>query len=311
MFDLETLQVMNDRAYEEYQQRQKPTTPLGVLRERLRNTRPPSISILISFFNNAETYNDFVKLVREYLPEREKEILEQPTPHEQMALFASHFEDRYLPLHPAFRDGEMEDDYYELLRDIPVISMGFSWENYHELNDARVGLQLMSYLFEPPWGSDSDEAGERIALVDGFSPEYQREAQRVPAGGITLDTAKRIFKGKKWAGLRNWAEYINQATDNWFLDTDEEERSNCQIMEWDKETVEAMSKEWLSANAFYDKMMEFATWLEDKKEGLARFKQTVDFILAHLKEGDLKEPGEVTPIACSRGLLRTPQAHNT
>ena len=84
--------------------RKKPTTPLEVLRERLRNARPPSISILLSFFQNVETYNDFVKLVREYLPEREKEILEKPTPHEQMACFASHFEDRYLPLHPIFKD---------------------------------------------------------------------------------------------------------------------------------------------------------------------------------------------------------------
>ena len=41
MFDLDTLHVMNDRAYEDYQSRKKPTTPLGVLRERLRNARPP------------------------------------------------------------------------------------------------------------------------------------------------------------------------------------------------------------------------------------------------------------------------------
>ena len=183
----------------------------------------------------------------------------------------------------------MEIEGGRALRDIPVMVMGFSWEDYHELNNARLGTQLMSYLFEPPWGDDREESGERVALVDGFSPEYQREAQRVPEGGITLDIAKRMFKGKKWAGLRNWAEYINQAAGNWFLDTDEEERSNCQLMEWDKGTIEAMSKEWREANAFYDKMMEFAAWLENEKEGPARFKQTIDFILAHLEEGDVKE----------------------
>ena len=285
MWDLDTLHAMNDRAYEEYQNRDKPTTPLEALREKLHNARPPSISILRSFFQNVETYNDFVKLVREYLPEREREILERPTPHEQMACFASHFEDRYLPLHPSFRDEMCEDDYYELLRDIPVMVMGFGWEDYHELDNARLGLQLMSYLLEPPWEGDNDQAGERVALADGFTPEYQREAQRVPAGGIALDVARRIFKGKKWAGLRNWAEYINQATDNWFLDTDDEERSNCSQMDWDKETIDAMSKDWLQAQAFYDKMMEFATWLEDEKEGLAHFKQTVDFILAHEEGG--------------------------
>jgi len=177
-----------------------------------------------------------------------------------------------------------DDDYYELLREIPIIVMGFSWEDYHELDSARLGVQLMSYLLEPPF-EDSGQAGERVALVDGFSPEYQREAQRVPANGITLNAAERIFKGKKWAGLRNWAKYISMDTGNWFLDTDQEMRYSGMQNEWDKETVEAMSKEWLQANAFYDKMMEFAAWLEDEKEGLAHFKQTVDFILAHEEGG--------------------------
>jgi hypothetical protein len=203
-----------------------------------------------------------------------------------MACFASHFEDRYLPVHPSFKDALCEDDYYELLREIPVIVMGFGWEDYHELNDARLGVQLMSYLLEPPWEGYSEQAGERVALVDGFPTDYQREAQRVPAGGITLNTAKRIFKGKRWIGLRNWAQYINMSTNNWFLDNDEEMRySGGMENEWDKETVEAMTKEWLQANAFYDKMMEFAAWLEDEKEGLAHFKQTVDFILAHEEGG--------------------------
>ena len=145
----------------------------------------------------------------------------------------------------------------------------------------------MSYLLESP--IEGYDEGERVALVDGFTPEYQSEAQRVPANGITLDAARRILKGKKWVGLRNWACYIYQATGNWFLDTDQEMRSNMQIMEWDKETVEAMSKEWLQAQAFYDKMMDFAGWLEDEKEGPSRFKQTIDFILAHFEEGDVSK----------------------
>jgi hypothetical protein len=234
-------------------------------------------------FQNVETYNDFVKLVRDFLPEREQEILQKTSPSAQMAAFASYFEDRYLPLHPAFKEGEVEDDYNELLRDIPVMVMGFSWEDYHELNSTRLGMQLICYLFEPPMQGDNDMVGERVALVDGFPPEYQQEARRVPVGGISLDDAKLIFKGKKWIGLRNCAEYINQSTDNWFLDTDEEMRGNMQNEEWDKETVTSMSEEWLKANAFYDKIMEFAAWLEDKKDGVAHFKQTVNFLLVNKK----------------------------
>lgn len=273
---------MEERAHQEYL-RQKATTPLAALREKLCNVHPPSISLILSLFQNVETYNDFVKLVRDFLPEREKEILGKTTPSAQMAAFASYFEDRYLPLHPAFKDGEVEDDYNELLRNIPVMVMGLSWEDYHELNNARLGMQLMCYLLEPPIQEDSDMEGERVALVDAFPPEYQREARRVPSGGISLDNARLIFKGKKWLGLRNCAEYINQSTDNWFLDTDEEMRGNMQNEEWDKETVTAMSQEWFKANAFYDKIMEFAAWLEDKKDGVTHFKQTVDFLLADKK----------------------------
>ena len=113
-----------------------------------------------------------------------------------MAAFASHFEDRYLPLHPVFKDGEVEDDYYELLRDIPVMVMGFSWEDYHELNSTRLGMQLMCYLFEPPLQGDNEMAGERIALLDGFPPKYQHEVRRIPTGGISLDDARLTSRAR-------------------------------------------------------------------------------------------------------------------
>ena len=290
MWDLNTIHLMEDRAQQEYL-RQKVTTPLAALREKLTCVHPPSISLILSLFQNVETYNDFVKLVRDFLPEREQEILQKTSPSAQMAAFASYFEDKYLPLHPAFKDGEVEDDYSELLRDIPVMVRGFGWEDYHELNSTRLGMQLMCYLFEPPMQGDSEMAGERVALVDGFPPGYQREARRVPAGGISLDDARLIFKGKKWIGLLNCAEYINQSTDNWFLDTDEEMRGNMQNTEWHKETVAPMSQEWLKADAYYDKIIKFAEWLEDKKDGVAHFKETLDFLLAPYKRGGVNGTG--------------------
>ena len=290
MWDLDTIHMMEERAHQEYL-RQKAIIPTEALRQILQDIHPPAISLIRSLFRNVETYNEFVKLVRDFLPERELEILGKASPSAQMAAFASYFEDRYLPLHPAFKDGEVEDDYSELLRDIPVMARGFGWEDYHELNSTGLGMQLMCYLFEPPMQGDSEMAGERVALVDGFPPEYQDEARRVPAGGISLDDARRIFKGKKWVGLRNCAEYINQSTDNWFLDTDEEMRSNMQNCEWDKEIVTSMSKEWRQAIAFHDKIMEFADWLEDKKQGVAHFRQTIDFLLANKEESGIDGTG--------------------
>ncbi len=305
MFDLDTLDGLNDRAYHEYEEREKPATTIGVLREKLLRPRPPSISMLTAVFENAETYQEFVNLVKDFLPEREKEILAKPTPHEQMACFASYFEDRYLPLHPSFKDGECEDNYNNLLCDMPIMVMGFGWEEYHELHDHRLGMQLMSYIFESPL--EGYDNGERVALADGFPPTYQVEARRIPGAGISLEGANRILKGKRWIGLRYWAQYIHASTGNWFLDTTDEERYSGMQNEWDKELVEAASKEWLKAQSFYDKMVNFAEWLEDEKAGPARFSETVDFILANIKDGDVKRPEEVVPQGCSRGIMRAPR----
>ena len=69
-----------------------------------------------------------------------------------------------------------------------------------------------------------------------------------------------------------------------------------------------MTTEWAKATAFYDKMMDFALWLEEEKDGPARFKQTINFLLAHLEAGDV--PEKITPVACSRGMFYAPPAQN-
>jgi len=164
MWDLDTIHVMEDRAQQEYLLKEKPDSPLAALRERLCEVHPPSISLVLSLFQNVETYSDFVKLVRDFLPEREPEILGKTSPSAQMAAFAAYFEDRYLPLHPAFKDGEIEDDYYELLRDIPVMVMGFSWEDYHGLNNARLGMHLMCRFSMSRIFSDTSSPSKRAVI---------------------------------------------------------------------------------------------------------------------------------------------------
>lgn len=284
MWDVDTLHYLNDLAVER-SIKAKTDKPLEALVFLLEGARPPSLSILISFYDKAEEFSDFVKLVKEYLPEREQEILREPTPSAQVAKFASYFEDRYLPLHSAFKDGGVEDDYAELLRDIPVEVMGIGWEDYETLNDYRLGIQLMSFLIESPI---VNEEGQRVSLADGLPSAYQVEAERLPAGGVKLQAAQRILKGKKWTGLRIWAEILHQSTNNWFLDTDDEARDSGMINEWDKETVEQMAKDWKKAEAMYNQAMNFAAWLEDDELGTARFKETIDFLLSNLTPEDYK-----------------------
>lgn len=297
MHDLNTLRFMNESNHAEYE-RKKASTVIEVISEKLSNPRPPALAVLIARYSNADDFNMFVRLIRKYLPEREVDILSGTSPAAQMSSFATYFEDRYLPLHNAIKDGIMEDDYNELLRDIPVYTMGFGWEDYEELNNARLGCQLMSYIFSPPAENDKEQQNVRISLADGFPPEYQVNVRRLPVEGLSVHDAQSIFRGKKWFPLKSWAEYINQDTNNWFLDTDEEMRSQCMIMDWFEEgIIDAMTADWKVAESRCDKMMDFATWLEDKKEGPQRFKQVVDFILAHTKKKDIEvdEDGRVSP----------------
>jgi len=287
MWDLDTLHYLNYRAAKEQRQNKlKADTPLGSLVLQLQAPRPPALSILLRLFDSAESYSEFVKLVREYLPEREQDILSETSPSAQMAAFASYFEDRYLPLEPRFRDGDIEDDYYELLRELPVTFMGMSWEDYESLNDYRLGLQLMSFLVECPL----TDSGVRVSLADGFPEAYQPDAGRLPAGGVKLAVARRILNSKKWLGLKNWAEILFQDTGNWFLDTDEEMRySGYGGLEWNKDNVESMARDWKAAEAFYDKALDFASWLENEKSGPAHFKETIDFLLDNLNKDDYAE----------------------
>jgi hypothetical protein len=63
MWDLNTIHAMEDRAHQEYL-RQNPTNPLAALRGKLHDVHPPSISLLLSLFQNVETYNDFASTVK-------------------------------------------------------------------------------------------------------------------------------------------------------------------------------------------------------------------------------------------------------
>jgi hypothetical protein len=130
--------------------------PLLILSRKLsRLGRPPSLSSLVAAVKGNEDFREFVRMVREFLPEREAEILFERTPAAQMALFASYFEDRYFPLHQYVRYGDA-GEYSELTGSIPVVVMGIDYEDYHYLasDDSQPGYQLITYLLHAPFWED-------------------------------------------------------------------------------------------------------------------------------------------------------------
>jgi len=246
---------------------------LSALAQRILSLGPPSISILVARLGEIEEYQDFINLVREFLPEREAEILRNLTPDAQIAAFASYFEDRYFPLEDAVRDGAFES-YCEITRGIPIILRSISYDDYHYIStDSRNGVQLATFLIEDPY-----EEGERAALAEACSQIVPVELIRmVPEGGISLDEARRLLKDTQYEGLALWAEVLNQDTGNCFYDNDYESLAYGNCPEWDKEDVEALTTQWQQADIINEKVGNLFDWLEEDPE--PRFRELLNFIL--------------------------------
>ena len=249
---------------------------LSALAQRMQSLGLPSLSILIARLGEIEEYQDFLNLVKEFLPEREAEILRNITPASQMAAFASYFEDRYFPLDDNIKLGELES-YYELTRGIPVICRGLSYDDYHYIStDSRDGVQLATLLIEDPY---SEEGDAHIALAEACQELVPVELIRlVPEGGISAEEAHRLLNDTKYEGLALWADIVCANTGNFFLDTDYEMLwSGCELPDWCQEVVADLTREWQQADVIDEKASNFFDWLEADLE--PRFRELLNFIL--------------------------------
>ena len=246
--------------------------PLLILAYRLLARRVPSLSSLIAQISNAEEYAFFVDMVKTYLPERQQDILREPTPTSQMARFASYFEDRYFPLEPTFKDG-MAEGYEEITRCIPVICMGISYEDYHEAPEWRPGALLMAYLVDNPYSEEDLD----VPLAEACR-EHLPDALIERAGQSRLfpGEAHSLLKGTRYESLALWADRLHFCTGNFFLDTEYEMLWNSIPPDWTPENVEELTKQWMQAEAHDNKTGEFMDWLEDDLTG--RFEELVSFI---------------------------------
>lgn len=254
--------------------------PLLALGRKMRLLGPPSLAVLIARLGEMEEYGDFIDLVKEFLPEREEEILHELTPAQQMAAFASYFEDRYFPLYDNFKLGDAET-YYDLVRCIPVIVRGLSWDDYNEIPTYyNPGIQLMTYLLESPY----DESDIDVALAEACRAHVPAELLRqVPDRGIPLNAVHQLLDDTPYKALALWGDVIGQNTGNVFLDTDWETLGYSNGPEWDREVVENLTTDWLQADRINQGIFELSEWLEvDPK---TRFGEMVKFIMERRANG--------------------------
>lgn len=241
----------------------------------LRSRGIPSLSVLIAELAGAEDYAEFRRLIKEFLPEREQDILHETTPAAQIALFASYFEDRYFPLEDIFKLGDIEG-YEEIAHRIPLIVMGMGWDDYESIPyEYREGIQLMTYLLENPY---DEEGRTNVSLAEACGELVpQASLQRVPEKRLSPEEAHRLLNDTPYEGLALWADRICCSSNNFFLDTDYEYLWNSVPPEWDMETVQALTRDWLQAMELENRLDDFVIWLEEDLSG--HFEELLNFIL--------------------------------
>jgi hypothetical protein len=262
----------------------KRVSPFLALANKLLARRIPSLSSLVAQISDAENYAQFVQMVRTYLPEREQDILHEPTPATQIAEFCSRFEDRYFPLDDNFKFGEIES-YADITYRIPVVVMGFSYDDYHGIPEWRDGAVLMTYLVESPWAEEDIDISMAEACAEYVPVPLVERAGKV---WLRLDEAHELLKGTKYEPLALWADRLHYNTGNFFLDTDYDTLWNSMPPDWSPENVAELSKQWEQAEVHENKTGELMEWLEEDLPG--HFEELVSFI--EERKGDEKEaPG--------------------
>jgi len=234
---------------------------------------PPSISDLIAQLDEVEEYEQFIHIVRRFVPKAADDIFARSSPEEKIGAFAQAFSGRYFQLDDRVIEGDVEG-YSDLVHAIPVIVLGMSFDDYHELaHDGRQGIQFMAYLLGNPYEPDQQchaymprgtEQGARVALHDAlrlFMPADILE--KVPEGGLSNDDAQRIFANSRFKPIALFSQMIGCGTGNFFLDTDYEMLCQGNYPEWDAETVKELTQQWLQAEAIQAEVYSFCAWLEE------------------------------------------------
>jgi len=268
MWDLDTLNYLNERAVLAHQMAvarakeevaQQPYTapifPLAILSRRLL-TGPPSLVALIDLMENTETVQEFIELVREYLPDHEADIVSCDIDG-RIARFVLHFSERYFPLAETADWDDMT--LADFLHHIPVELMGFTYEDYHEFQDYRPGYILMLSVVDSPF-YDPDEGG-RVAIQEAVSELIGRGVMDLlPSEAWTTEQLHEKLDDTKYAGVATFADWVNAETGCLQLDANYEDYGP---EDWSRRVIGDLTEQYPRIGEIWDKIFNIATWLEE------------------------------------------------
>jgi len=276
-----------------HQRRVWPLTELG---NRLRSYWPPHLSGLLELFEAAETYEEFLRLVAEYLPESLDVIRQTQGVTERIAKFGELFRKRYFPLAWYIEEGDPYDElgYTAVFNDhweggIPILRAGCDWDDIDEMDHWQYGELLMGSLCLP--GMLDNHGVVWLEACAEKYPGHATQLRRIPAGGWSHEDLRYYLQGSAYEALLKWANFVFSNTGNAFLDTNQERGF---ADPWAPETVEYLVKHWELAELFFEEAGKLGEWLED----LGNYQELLDFILqqegkfgqAHEEEGPPAPP---------------------
>lgn len=259
---------------------------------RLVSLAPPKLSYIIVQIKEAGNLTEFIKIIREFLPEREADIMSTTSMTQQIASFCSYFEDRYFPLQEMFKDFEYNEieSYGELVQGVPIIdNLGFDYEQYHEIpENYRDSIKLITFLVECPFEGDE---GARLVLGEACAKLVPiKLLKMVPEGGFCRESLHKYLDKTPYEGVVTWVDMMWVDTGNYFFDL-ELTRCGCGMgyiprPDWTREVVDDLTQEWKRAEKIMNDFEVFKKWLEAKPKD--RFKEILDFILEKEKQANGK-----------------------
>ena len=163
---------------------------LSVLAKELR-VGPPVLSELAEAFADLDTIKEFLRLIRTFLPEHERDILGEDRSR-RVYRFAFLFGQHYYPL-PLNTDCRIS----ELISGMPVALMGMSYSAYHDLG-MRIGYLLLLSLIPYPYeGDDRDEEDDSVPFDPRFLPTAKYKPSRSDISWV-IDLVKSLSIGGVW-----------------------------------------------------------------------------------------------------------------
>lgn len=260
--------------------------PLIILAERLV-IGPPSIGTLIDLLEQSEYVQAFLELVREYLPENEREIMQRDY-YDRANAFIRLFSERYFPLDEDWLD--YDEALETLVYQIPVRLGGMTYDDYHEFSNFRDEHNLLLSLVCYPYVILDEEAkGARVALLEEVARIAGKEiTEKIPPEGWEPEHLHKVLDGTRFEGVAGFADWVCSCTGCWLLDANYEEFAG---EPWARDTVDALTAQWPKIRKITDNINHMMDWLENNRQ--ANFDELLEFILQ--KQGN-QVPKEQMPL---------------